>query len=105
MTGGKMRQNFASNSPFEPLVGFSRAVRVGNNIWVSGTVAWGAGGRIVEGDLYLQARTAIENIRLVLKEAGASLGDVVRTRIFVLDIAKWEEVARAHREAFGENPP
>ena len=95
-----MRLNIPSNSPFEPVVGFSRAVRVGNNVYVSGTAAWGAHGRIIQGDVYEQARQCIENIAAALAKAGASLADVVRTRTYVIDMSRWQEVARAHREAF-----
>jgi enamine deaminase RidA (YjgF/YER057c/UK114 family) len=94
-----MRQEVSSNSPFEPVFAFSRAVRLGNVVSVSGTV-----GRMADGsfsdDLYEQARQTIENIAQALREAGASLSDVVRTRVYVLDIDRWEDVARAHREAF-----
>ena len=99
-----MRQNISSNSPFEPAFGFSRAVRLGNVVSVSGTVGRRADGSFPDG-IYEQARQAIENIAQALTEAGASLSDVVRTRVYVLDIDRWEDVARAHREAFAEVRP
>jgi enamine deaminase RidA (YjgF/YER057c/UK114 family) len=99
------RENFASNSPFEAIVGFSRAVRVGNQVFVAGTVGRGADGNVVEGGVYEQARQVIANIEAVLKQAGASLGDVVRTRIYVVDVDTQDEVSRAHLEAFGEIRP
>jgi len=100
------RQNIASNSPYEPLVGFSRAVRAGDTIYVSGTVAWGEDGTLAgPGDVYLQATQAIANIATALARAGASLADVVRTRIYVTNIDLWEEGVRAHREAFGSIRP
>jgi enamine deaminase RidA (YjgF/YER057c/UK114 family) len=100
-----LRQNIASQSPYEPLIGFSRAVRVGNTVWVSGTAPWDENGKIVQGDVYLQTRACIENIAAALEKAGATLQDVVRTRIYVVDIDRWEDVARAHREAFAAIMP
>lgn len=100
------RQRVSSNSPFEDVIGFSRAVRAGDTVHVSGTVAWGDDGKLVgEGDVYLQAKQAIRNIEKALAGAGASLRDVVRTRIYVTDIDLWEDVARAHREAFADVRP
>lgn len=100
------RQLISSNSPYEPKVGFSRAVKVGNTVYVSGTVAWGEDGKLVGPDnAYLQAKQTIRNIEKALVEARASLGDVVRTRIFVTDIGFLDDVARAHGEAFGDIRP
>ena len=100
------RQRISSGSPYEPRIGFSRAVRVGDTIYVSGTVAWGDDGELVgAGDTYAQAKQAIRNIEKALVQAGASLNDVVRTRIYVTDISRLEEAARAHGEAFGKARP
>ena len=103
------RQRISSGSPYEPIVGFSRAVRVGDTVYVAGTVAWGdppeADKLVGPGDVYAQAKQAIRNIEKALQQAGASLQDVVRTRIYLTDISRLNEAARAHGEAFGEIRP
>jgi enamine deaminase RidA (YjgF/YER057c/UK114 family) len=103
--GVAKRQLISSGSPFEPIVGFSRAVRVGNIVAVAGTTAGSGGKPVAIGDPAAQTRAILETIAQVLAEAGASLKDVVRTRIYLTDIAHWEVVGRVHGEFFAEIRP
>lgn len=100
------RRRLHSGAPWEKQVGYCRAVRSGNHVAVSGTAPVGEDGGVVgEGDAYAQAKRCIEIIESALLDAGASLSDVVRTRMFVTDIDQWEAIGRAHAEAFGAAPP
>jgi enamine deaminase RidA (YjgF/YER057c/UK114 family) len=99
------RQRVSSGAPWEPRYGYARAVRVGPFVHVSGTTGVGADGKVVEGGMYAQARRALDIIEGALRETGATLADVVRTRAYVTDVSRFDEVARAHGERFGDVRP